>query len=173
MTISSPSWDGNNGCSSKHDVFVLYDTADKFEGLVAIVLLGRDLRLVEDRAYQIGRRRLLEIGDEMACGLKPCLTFRFVTNVSGLQREVDPPSGAVYLVWRHDLLAEQEACLGGQFDARSCAEPDRSAVHDHHFALAQLQNEIRHSMPSAEQMRFKRQADEPEVWLAGFRTMIT
>ena len=71
MTITIPCWDGDDGGFPEDGVFVLYDPADEFQGLVAIVLLGRDQRLVEDQAHQIGRRCLLEIGDEMPGGLQP------------------------------------------------------------------------------------------------------
>ena len=87
--ITIPCWNGDDGGFPEHGVFVLYDPADELQGLVAVVCLGRDQRLIEDQAHQFGRRRLLEVGDEMPGGFQAVLAFRFVADIGGLQREVD------------------------------------------------------------------------------------
>jgi hypothetical protein len=137
------------GCFPEHGVFVLYDPTNELEGLVAVVFLGRDQRLVEDHAHQIGRGCGLKFLDKVPRGYEAILAFRFAADINRLESEVDAPCWAVDLVWRHDLLAEQKARLGGQFDTRTGAKPYWRTVHDHHFALAELKNEIRHFIPSA------------------------
>ena len=85
-------WSGDDGRFPEHSIFVLNDSAHELKRLVAVVFLGRDQRLVEDHADQIGGRCLLEFGDEMPGGLQPVLAFRFATNISRLKREVNAPS---------------------------------------------------------------------------------
>src|SRR5271165_5398285 len=133
----------------------------------AIVFLGRDERLVQDQANQIRRCRLMKLGDEVACRFKPGLTLRLAADIGGLQREIDPPRRTVSLVRRHDLLAEQEPRLGGQLDTGSGAEADRGAVDDHDFALAQLQNQIRHRVPSVEQKKYVTAAALTSIVMVG------
>ena len=65
----------------KHGVFVLYDTADEFQGLVAIVLLGGDERLGQDRSDQFGCCRQLEVGDEVTGGFETAFPFHFAANI--------------------------------------------------------------------------------------------
>ena len=85
MAITIPCWNGDVRCFTKHGIFVLYDPADELQGLIAIVFLGRDQRLRQDHADQVGRRRLLKVGDEVTGGCKPGLAFRFAANIGGLQ----------------------------------------------------------------------------------------
>ena len=89
MAITIPCWNGDVRCFTEHGVFVLNDPADELQRLVAIVFLGRDQCLVQDHADQIGGRRLLEVGDEVAGGFKTALAFGFVADIGGLKREVD------------------------------------------------------------------------------------
>ncbi len=144
MMITIPLWNGGDWGFPEHGVFVLYDPADEFEGLVAVVFLGGDQGLVQDHADKFGCRGALEFIDEVTRGGHSFLTLVFGADVSRLQCEVDSPGGTVHLFRRHDLLAKQEPRFRGQFDTRSCSETDWRTVYDHDFALAQLQNEIRH-----------------------------
>jgi hypothetical protein len=63
---------------------VLDDTADKLQGLVAIVFFRRDQRLIQDQADQVQCRRRLKFGDEVASRFKSGLALRFISNISRL-----------------------------------------------------------------------------------------
>ena len=112
--ITRSGWSGDDGRFPEHSIFVLNDPAYELKGLVAVVFLGRDQRLIEDQTHQIGCRRQLELGDELPGRTQAAFAFRFAADVGRLEREIDAAGRAVHLVRRQDLLAEQEACLGGK-----------------------------------------------------------
>src|ERR1700710_12330 len=98
MAIAIPCWNGDVRCFTKHGIFVLYDPTDELQSLIAIVFLGRDQRLRQNCADQVGRRCLLKVGDEVTGGLQSDVAFRFAANIGGLQCEVNSSCRTVYLI---------------------------------------------------------------------------
>jgi hypothetical protein len=121
-------------------VFVLYHAAGKLQSFMQIITFRRHQRPRQKLARHLGRGRLLKFLDEMTGGFKTGLPFGFLSNVCRLKGKIDASGGAVRLIRRHDLLAEHEAHLRGQFDTRSGAKSDGGAVNDHHFASPKIQN---------------------------------
>jgi hypothetical protein len=96
----------------EHDCFMLDDTTYELQGLVAVVGLGGDERLVEDLPHHVGGRGLLKLGDEMPSGLESAFAFGFVADIGGLEGEIDASSRAYGLIRGHDLLAKEKAGFG-------------------------------------------------------------
>ena len=119
-----------------------------FSGAVAVVRLGRRqcrVHIARASAEVVAcwnwaiRSRAQKPGRGPA---HPACRYR---RIAGRNRCAAPACG---LIGSHDLLAEQEAGPRGQLDPGFSAEPDRGAVHDHHLAGAQFQNQVRHQAPS-------------------------
>lgn len=131
--------------ASQYRILMTDDPPRELQRLVAIVGLGQGQCAIQDLACQSRGGDGLEIRDQLPRGDKAARTFVVVADIGRLQGEIDASCRAIHLIRRHDLLAEQETCLGSELDPRFGTEPDRCPIDDHHFALAQLQNEIRHA----------------------------
>src|ERR1700760_604697 len=114
--------------AAKDGILMADDVASQLEGTIAIVILGGAERSVENVACELRRGDGLERGDQFTCLCEPLDTLIIATDVGGLEGEIDAACGRVGLFGRQNLFAEQEARVGGEFDARLGAKPDRGAV---------------------------------------------
>jgi hypothetical protein len=94
-----------------------YHASNELEGLIAIIRFCCRQRTIEDFASQPRCRGRLKRRHEIARRCKPLATFVVAADIGRLQGEVDPPSGGIRLIGRHNLLAEQKTGMCGQFDA--------------------------------------------------------
>jgi hypothetical protein len=128
------------GRVADHGAFVLHHAAGKLQSFMQLTPFRRHQRSRQKLTRHLGRGRLLKILYEMMGRLKTGLPFGFLSDVCRLKGEINASGGAVGLIRRHDLFAKHKARLSGQFDTCSGAKSEGSAVYNHHFASAKIEN---------------------------------